>query len=126
VKAVCGGYSIATSEASATIDDRAPWDHLDEQRLTAAFTEFLARNRNARGKPDHNGVRVDGAAEEGFAFNQTLKFRSGERYCCAEPRCHLGLHDPEVWRSLRELLGRHVLAGIPPMTVRRFRWSGRT
>jgi hypothetical protein len=80
VNAVCGGYSIATSEVSATIDDRAHWDHLEEQRLTAAFTEFLARNRNARGKPDHYGVRVDGAAEDGFAFDLTLKFRSGERW----------------------------------------------
>ena len=28
-------------------------------------------------------MRVDGAAEEGFAFDLTLKFRSGERYRCA-------------------------------------------
>jgi hypothetical protein len=84
-----------------------------EQRLTAAFTEFLARNRSAGGRPDHYGVCVDGAAEDGSAFDLTLTFRSGERYCCAEPGCHLGLYDPEVWRSLREVIGRHGLVGIP-------------
>ena len=79
MSAVYGGYSIATSEVSATIDDRAARNQLEEQRLTAAFSELLARNRNARGKPDHYGVRVDGTAEEGFAFDLTLKIRSGER-----------------------------------------------
>src|SRR4051794_8011688 len=92
-----------------------------ERWLTATFTEFLARNLRAGGRPDYYGVRVDGAAEDGSAFDLTLTFRSGERYCCAEPGCHLGLNDPQVWRDLREVLGRHGLAGIPPMTVRRLR-----
>ncbi len=47
MSAVYGGYSVATSEVSATIDDRAALDHLEEQWLTSTFTECLARTRRA-------------------------------------------------------------------------------
>src|SRR5215213_6474967 len=92
-----------------------------ERRLTVAFTEFLARNRGPCGRPDYYGVRVEGAAENGSEFELTLTFKSGEQYCCAEPGCHTGLNDPEVWRCLREVLGRHGLAGLPLVTVRKLR-----
>jgi hypothetical protein len=92
-----------------------------ERRLTVAFTEFLARNRGAVGRTNYYGVRVSEATDDGSAFALALTFRSGERYCCAEPLCHLGLHDPRVWRIIREILGRHGLAEIPPMTVLKLR-----
>jgi hypothetical protein len=49
----------------------------------------------------------------------TLTFKSGERYCFAEPGCHTGFHASESWRAQREIFGRYGLADLPPVTVRR-------
>jgi hypothetical protein len=91
------------------------------QELTSAFAEHLAGNLDAGGRPDYYGVRVDWAADDGSVFDLTLTFKAGERYCCAEPGCHLGLNDPECWRSLRQVFERLGLARVPPVTVRKVR-----
>jgi hypothetical protein len=94
-----------------------------QDRLAAAFTEFLARNRGTGCRRDYYGARVDEVADDASRFDLTLIFKSGERYCCAQPGCHtgFGLRDSGSWRRLREILERDGLVGIPPMTVYRLR-----
>jgi hypothetical protein len=93
-----------------------------QEELTAAFIEFFSCNRGAGGRRDYFGVRIDDVAPDGSAFDLTLIFKSGVRYCCAEPGCHtgFGLKGWKSWQLLREMFGRHGLADIPPVTIRRF------
>jgi hypothetical protein len=94
-----------------------------QDRLAAAFAEFLARNRGAGGRRDYYGVRVDEVADDASRFDLTLVFKSGVRYCCAEPGCHtgFGLRDSGSWRRMRKILERDARVGIPPMTINRLR-----
>jgi hypothetical protein len=94
-----------------------------QEKLAAAFAEFLARNRGALGRRDYYGVRIDGVADDASGFDLTLVFKSGVRYCCAEPGCHtgFGLKNSGSWRCVREILERNGSVGIPPMTIHRLR-----
>jgi hypothetical protein len=92
-----------------------------QEQLNASFVEYLANTQAAGGRLDYYGVQVDGVAKDGSGFDLILTIKSGERYCCAEPGCHTGLYDPESWRHLRLVFGRHGLADIPPVTIRRLR-----
>jgi hypothetical protein len=96
---------------------------LMQERLAAAFVEFLARNRGAGGRRDYYGVWVDEVADDASRFDLTLVFKSGVRYCCAEPGCHTGFGPADLrsWRRLRAILERDGLVGIPPMTLYRLR-----
>ena len=87
--------------------------------LVATINQYFARNPAARGRPGYYGVRVDNVAEDCSEFDLTLTFKSGERYCCAEPGCHTGFQALECWPELREVFGSHGLAAVPPVTIRR-------
>jgi hypothetical protein len=91
------------------------------QQLATVFIEYFATNRAAGGRRDYYGVQVDGVADDGSELELTLTFKSGERYCCAESGCHTGFQWSESWRRLRTLFGRHGLAELPPVTIRRLR-----
>jgi hypothetical protein len=98
------------------------------QAFVRVVSELLARNRSyfGAGGPGYYGVEVDNLSIDGAEFDLCLTFKSGVRYCCLEPGCHLPLSRSTESRAawFREVRSRLAAAGVespPPMTIRTLR-----
>src|SRR5262249_27533037 len=93
------------------------------RRLTQALEEAMAANAPyfGGGGPGYDGLRVEDVAPDGSAFDLVLTFRSGVRYCCCEPGCHVPSFSGGWWAWLRECVDRQGLAHLPLPVIRTLR-----
>jgi hypothetical protein len=81
--------------------------------LTKVFAGLLSQNRN---RPDY-GVDATMSADEP-RIDLVMTFKSGSRYCCAEPGCHLSAFQAAFWTRLRLRLVEAGIADPPfPLTL---------
>src|SRR3954451_22864463 len=94
-------------------------DDLD-RRLTRLFADQLARNTPhfGGGGPGYYGVRLENVAPDGSELDLILTLRSGERYCCIERGCHLGVRGTRYWSGLREEMDASGLGDQPLPKIR--------
>ena len=91
-----------------------------DRRLTRLFADQLARNTPhfGGGGPGYYGVRLEDVSPDGSELDLILTLRSGERYCCVQLGCHLGIRGPEYWSGLREEMEASGLGDLPLPTIR--------
>ena len=85
--------------------------------LTRAFFTYVASNRTPDGKPPDYGIIASRDPDDKSKIDLTLILKSGVRYCCAEPGCHLGFFTEKSWRQLRHYLGTAGFAVSFPMKI---------
>jgi hypothetical protein len=61
------------------------------RRLAKGFHFYLRGPSRLAGSRPAYGITVSQVSAGGREFWLTLTFRSGRRYCCESPHCHLGL-----------------------------------
>lgn len=86
------------------------------RKITKAFRGFLNRKQ-----PRSFRVHVTKASKDGKVFFVTMTLRSGFRFCCGEPGCHVGLHRHEDFDRLREQFKAAGVEAGHPLTVH-VRW----
>lgn len=97
---VDGWSNMVTPDPLANDED----DPKLRERLTDAFLSYF------KGKGDcgsRYGLQVTKVSSDGSVIFLTMTLLSGTRYCCSEPGCHIGLHQPEDFQHLRA----HLTAG---------------
>jgi hypothetical protein len=62
-------------------------------------------------------LTVLSANEGGTRLEVELRFREGERYCCAEAICHLGAGSQRWWQNVREYLRTVSDREPPPLSL---------
>jgi hypothetical protein len=83
----------------------------DTARLCHVFREFYSWNRNRFAL----APRWEEGREKEIVVDVT--FLRGERYCCFEACCVLGLCDERWWMKLRAALNKYGLGDRWPVTV---------
>jgi hypothetical protein len=88
--------------------------------LQQVISEMLARNRSyfGAGGPGYYGVEVEELSPDGTEFDLTLTFKTGVRYCCIEPGCHIPFHNGWLTK-VRDRLRAAGIEDVPPMTIRK-------
>ena len=89
--------------------------------LENALRRMYSLNRHVSGGGDCYGIRVEVAAESNRAFELTLTFKSGARYCCFESRCHFGSWSDLKWKTLRDELTLSGAADFGPIRISKLR-----
>ena len=91
-----------------------------DRRLTRLFADRLARNSPhfGGGGPGYYGVRLENVAPDGSELDLILTLRSGERYCCFELGCHLGVRGTRYWSELRQEMDASGLGDQPLPKIR--------
>ena len=93
--------------------------------LLSAFQEFFAGNTAAKGSRTYYGVAVSNVRKSGtrVAFDLTLTFKKGKRYCCFEDGCHHWLFSKDGWQRVRALMREN--GGVQPGPLRMATLFGR-
>jgi hypothetical protein len=63
-------------------------------------------------------VNVIAVSRTGMRAEIEIRFRAGERYCCAEPGCFMPTFSRDWWCRLRESLRASAGREPPPMVIK--------
>ncbi len=89
------------------------------QKLEKAVCRCFSVSIYANGRDDYYGFTVSSFDSMLSSLELVVRFKSGERYCCAEAGCHLGFWDECWWQRFRNALNCEGIGDLSPLTIDR-------